>query len=725
MSGDDGDDLLVVGTIHESSVGFGGGGSVSGGPGSDRVVYKNVQGAVGVTYTLTPVGNTARLVNSVGPSVLDLSSIAELTLWDSTGSDSFTFAAGVGALIGVINVRLAEGADTIFTTASSPRLVLTDTPPATPADADTLVFDALGRPIHWQRLLPDPPLHPNTGVSRTSLISTDGTERVRYGGWAQASFTGSGGGPPTVALTTPTAVSIASLPPVASEPVTTTPFLVLAGTAAGGSAVASVTWSVTHDSIVTASGTAIGTTAWTAPDVPVRRGLCSIAITATDVAGNRSTVWVWVTPVYRYTLAEGGTGAFFDFDLLLSNAEAVTGTLTFLRENGAPVVMPFEAHTARVTAVRVDNIPGLEEVAGISTVVEANGPLAVERTMYFNARHYGAHTGTAVDGPRTRWLFAEGSEGAFHTFVLMANTGGTASTATVRFLREGAAPVIRTVDVPPTSRVTLATSGIAELANQSFAIAVDATAPIVAERSMYFRTARLFDGGHESAGVPAGSTSWFLAEGATGSYFTTFVLVANPNTTPANVTMTYLTEAGQTIVRTRTIPANGRLTVNVAMEDPSLANAAVSTTVTANQPVVVERSMYWPGGPAGWLEGHNSFGLTGTWHRWLLAEGVVGGPAQFQTYILLANPSATVAQVRVIYLLQGIGGTIVRTYDVAPRSRYTIDVHDAVPEIADRRVGAFVEVTNGVGISVERSMYANADGRVWDVGTNAPATRVP
>ena len=117
--------------------------------------------------------------------------------------------------------------------------------------------------------------------------------------------------------------------------------------------------------------------------------------------------------------------------------------------------------------------------------------------------------------------------------------------------------------------------------------------------------------------------------------------------------------------------------------------------------------------------------MTSTWHRWLLAEGVVGGPAQFQTYILLANPGAQAAQVRITYLLQGIGGTIVRTYDVAPRSRYTIDVHDAVPEIADRRVGAFVEVTNGVGISVERSMYANADGRVWDVGTNAPATRVP
>jgi hypothetical protein len=52
---------------------------------------------------------------------------------------------------------------------------------------------------------------------------------------------------------------------------------------------------------------------------------------------------------------------------------------------------------------------------------------------------------------------------------------------------------------------------------------------------MYFGTARLFDGGHESADVPAGSTSWFLAEGATGSFFETFVLVGNPNSAQANV----------------------------------------------------------------------------------------------------------------------------------------------------------------------------------------------
>ena len=47
---------------------------------------------------------------------------------------------------------------------------------------------------------------------------------------------------------------------------------------------------------------------------------------------------------------------------------------------------------------------------------------------------------------------------------------------------------------------------------------------------MYFGTP-IFNAGHESAGAPAPSTSWFLAEGATGDFFTTFLLLANPGDT--------------------------------------------------------------------------------------------------------------------------------------------------------------------------------------------------
>ena len=45
------------------------------------------------------------------------------------------------------------------------------------------------------------------------------------------------------------------------------------------------------------------------------------------------------------------------------------------------------------------------------------------------------------------------------------------------------------------------------------------TAPIIAERAMYFGASPLWKGGHESAGVTAPSRSWFLAEGATGETF--------------------------------------------------------------------------------------------------------------------------------------------------------------------------------------------------------------
>src|SRR4030095_4808303 len=90
-------------------------------------------------------------------------------------------------------------------------------------------------------------------------------------------------------------------------------------------------------------------------------------------------------------------------------------------------------------------------------------------------------------------------------------------------------------------------------------------APGAAERAMYFGLPpdRLFKAGHESAGVPAPSTEWFLAEGATGSFFETFVLIANPNSADADVTLTYVTETGAMVTRNKTVRDNARLTANI------------------------------------------------------------------------------------------------------------------------------------------------------------------
>mgnify|MGYP000329782013 CR=1 FL=1 len=53
-----------------------------------------------------------------------------------------------------------------------------------------------------------------------------------------------------------------------------------------------------------------------------------------------------------------------------------------------------------------------------------------------------------------------------------------------------------------------------------------------------------------------------------------FILLSNPNATAATVTLTFLLDTGATVVITKTVPANARLTVGVEGENPLLANAA-------------------------------------------------------------------------------------------------------------------------------------------------------
>ena len=143
---------------------------------------------------------------------------------------------------------------------------------------------------------------------------------------------------------------------------------------------------------------------------------------------------------------------------------------------------------------------------------------------------------------------------------------------------------------------------------------------------MYFGTARFWDGGHESAGVSEPSANWFLAEGATGSFFDTFVLVANPNPTPTDVDVDVPHRPGRSrSSATQTVAANARLTVNMEEREPAAGQRrGVDDHRRPSQPIIVERAMYWPGDGCEWSEAHNSFGVTATGTKWGLAEGRVG-----------------------------------------------------------------------------------------------------
>jgi autotransporter-associated beta strand protein len=493
-----------------------------------------------------------------------------------------------------------------------------------------------------------------------------------------------------------------------------------------GTTTQSVTVAVTGDRDVEPDET-FAIRLWGLSGVLVSQGIVTIAKT-------RGTGTIASDDVARtYVLAEGATGSFFDTDILIANPNGTIApvTLTFLKQDGEQVMTRRSIDAWSHLTVHADLIPGLESTAASATVTSESGvPLMVERTMFWDAMYRAGHTGSSVEQPSRDWLFAEGSQGFFSTFVLVANPHDTATDVTFTFLLETGDPIVVTRTVGPTARLTLGAGEIPELVDRSFGIAVHATQPIMVERSMYFGTASAgllsggpWSGGTESAGVTSASTHWFLAEGATGDFFDTFILLSNPGSEPASVTLRYLLDFGEVITVPKVVPANGRLTIDIETEsDARLHDAAVSTVVASDRPIIAERSMYWAGLP--WREAHNSFGVVELGTRWALAEGRVGGARNFHTFVLFANPQTEAAHVTVTYLREE-GAPLVRQYIVPPTSRFNIDVNAIVPEMHDESFGTLIEVTNGVPIAAERSMYWDAQGVFWSGGTNATGMRLP
>ena len=133
--------------------------------------------------------------------------------------------------------------------------------------------------------------------------------------------------------------------------------------------------------------------------------------------------------------------------------------------------------------------------------------------------------------------------------------------------------------------------------------------------------------------------------------------------------------------------------------------------------------MYWLGAAPPWGESHNSFGVVSAGTTWGLAEGRTGGPLKFHTYILLANPQTTDANVTVTYLRE-TGTHVTQTYIVPKTSRFNIDTN-AIRGLEEASFGALIKVTNGVPIIVERSMYWDSTGVLFSGGTNATGISLP
>lgn len=431
----------------------------------------------------------------------------------------------------------------------------------------------------------------------------------------------------------------------------------------------------------------------------------------------------------RY-FAEGAQGSFFATRFALANphTEAATVTAVFTDPFGQEASMTVEVPAGGQTVVDRSTMPTLANEA-FATRFESDREIGIDRTVIWDvSRGYGAHSETGIVAPRTTWYFAEGAtHSGFDVFYLLQNPGDRTAEVLVRYML-GTGQVIDKVHyVAPFARTNIWVNHddpalrAAEVSAQLVSLN---DVPIVAERSMYQSQGReLFTAGHNSAGIAAPSTRWFLAEGATGDYFDMFVLIANPAATPAQLDVTYLRADGEPLTRAYTVAPNSRFTIWVDHEDPRLRNTDVSVVVAATNdvPVIVERTMWWPGHRGGpWTEAHNSAGATTTAARWVLADGISATTSGATTYALVANTGETSSRVRFTLLTPTGRGPAVETV-IAANRRFSLDVPETFVEARNSTFGLLVESLDGAPLVVERASYWNAGGVTWAAGTDSLA----
>jgi len=403
-------------------------------------------------------------------------------------------------------------------------------------------------------------------------------------------------------------------------------------------------------------------------------------------------------PSRTWYLAEGCTAQGFETWVLVQNpgAEAANVKLTYMTGKAVSAGPSFAlAPSSRKTVNVSETLP---DAAEVSTLVESDNPVVVERAMYGSARRW-ATDAAGVTEPGTDWYLAEGSTGTgFETWVLVQNPGVATANVTLTYMTDKGERAGPSFKLSPFTRKTI---NVADAVPGAWSVStrVQSSSPLVVERAMYG------DGrtwAHASGAVREPATAWDLAEGSTAGGNQTWVLVQNPQTQKALVELTYMTPKGPVQGQAAWLAPHSRQTFFASDVVPDAWE--VSTHVKSNRPVVVERAMYGAGRQ--WATG--AAGVTEPGTDWYLAEGSTG--VGFETWVLVQNPGASTASVTLTFMTdEGMRDGL--SFKLPPFTRKTLNVADTVP-------GAWsvsTRVRSSCPVVVERAVYGDRRSTVEEL----------
>ncbi len=415
----------------------------------------------------------------------------------------------------------------------------------------------------------------------------------------------------------------------------------------------------------------------------------------------------------EFYFAEGCTRKGFQEWLCLGNQEndKVNVTINYMLSNGTNLTQKVALPPKSRTTVFVNDFVGPDK--DVSAKVTGDGYFIAERAMYF--QNWGLSGGEQVLGSTqllNKVYFAEGTtRDGFQMWLALQNPNASEAKVILTFLfANGSSPVQVLRSVKGKSRDTVDVNSLVGV-NKDVSVSISANKPICSERVLYFNTpfeilGSTANGVHNCVGVPEPHKKWLFAEGTTRKQFREWVSIMNPNSTKANVTITYVGSAGERKTFNRVIPAYSRHTES-AFEDLGF-DKDIGLIVASDLPVVAERPVYFQylpltaGSSQIWSGGHNSPGAVDAAYRWDFAEGSTRDG--FEMFLCIANPGNRTASVKIRYFIKRVSGaTDVKEEQikVPASSRETVFVNRSVGSGCD----VSVSVVSDAPVIVERPIY--------------------
>ena len=318
----------------------------------------------------------------------------------------------------------------------------------------------------------------------------------------------------------------------------------------------------------------------------------------------------------------------------------------------------------------------------------------------------------------THWYLAEGHVGNhFQEWLTLENPSiGSFAHVTVNYLLRGRGPFSQSLTLSPSTRSTINVNDALRVnsnssVGQDVSLYITSDIAIVAERPIYFTFLGNTLGGSDIIGQTQTAMHFTFANGETLPGFYTFITALNPIGQPtATVTVNYFSGGALIGQASMSIPAGQRNTL--------VANNTLGTgksfyiQVDSNQPVVVERPLYFRTSVAGvssLVQGGSSVQGVTPATSWYYADGSTGSRSgSSQEYLILANPdvnsSGTPASVTITYALPG-GVTKNVTVSVPAKNQLVENVNTDVG--GNSLVAMKVVSTNGIPIASERQQFFN------------------